>query len=167
MHKFALLKQVAAICLISAVSTLSSANASSDKMINWQLQTQHGEPLAYQDLKGSPLILHFWATWCPYCKKLQPGLERLRKQYESQGLQVIGVSFREDEDAMPEDTLRERGIGMITAVKGDELAKTLGVVVTPTTYFITADGSVLAVTTTSDPDNPRLEQAVLAMLENQ
>lgn len=58
-----------------------------------------GSQIKTQDLLGKPFILHFWATWCLHCKKLQPRLDKIHLKYQSQGLQVITVSFREDEDA--------------------------------------------------------------------
>ncbi|XOV79007.1 MAG: TlpA family protein disulfide reductase [Aestuariibacter sp.] len=133
-------------------------------MPDWQLYTQSGEKLEYQKLQGKPLLLHFWATWCPYCKKLQPGLERLRQKYQSQGLQVIGISFNEDQGVKPQDTLSNRGINFVTAVDGDQLAREMGVMGTPTTYFVYADGTILTVTNTSNPNDPLLERAVLALL---
>lgn len=89
--------------------------------------------MSWESLQGKPLILHFWATWCPYCKKLQPGLEKVHTKYASQGLQLIGVSFREDPGTFPQTVLEERGHQFTTLVEGEEVAKLFGVSVTPTT----------------------------------
>ena len=45
-----------------------------NKAPNWQLQTQAGKNISLAYYQGQPVILHFWATWCSYCKKLQPKL---------------------------------------------------------------------------------------------
>ena len=40
-------------------------------------QDEAGQLVKSSDFLGKPLVIHFWATWCPYCKKLQPGLDKL------------------------------------------------------------------------------------------
>jgi len=62
---------------------MSIFSASSDNYPTapaWQLKTQIGKTISLSDYKGKPIILHFWATWCPYCKKLQPKLELAVKE---------------------------------------------------------------------------------------
>ncbi|MBE0378040.1 TlpA disulfide reductase family protein [Pseudoalteromonas prydzensis] len=115
-----------------------------------------GSQINTDDLIGKPYILHFWATWCPYCKKLQPGLDKIHQQYQQYGLQVIAVSFREDEDANPAQSLIERGHHFKTAVKADAIAAQLGIRGTPTTLFINRQGQLNWATTTSDPNDPSL-----------
>lgn len=135
--------------------------------VAWELSTQSGETVSWQQLHGKPLILHFWATWCPYCKKLQPGLDRLYKKYQSQGLQLVAISFREDPGALPQDVLDARGHSFQTLVNGDSVARDVyDVSGTPTTIFIKANGEILGVTRSSDPDDPRLEQAIQLMMAN-
>lgn len=132
---------------------------------NWSLQTEAGETLSSESLKGSPLILHFWATWCPYCKKLQPGLEALYQKHRAQGLKLVGISFREDEGATPQAVLQSRGLSFVTAIDGDTVAlQDFGIKGTPTTFFIYPDGRVLGMTTTSDPNDPALATAVEKIL---
>lgn len=147
---------------------LGSANAQTQQeqlMPSWQLKTQAGESVSSEDLLGKPLILHFWATWCPFCKKLQPGLDKLYSQYKDQGLQFVAVSFREDPGTKPQDVLDARGHSFTTLVDGDEVAMgKFAVRGTPTTFFIYADGRVLGVTGTSNPDEPGLEKAVQTLI---
>ena len=150
--------------------TFAPGTMASDSKIsqpdNWTLKTQAGKSVSLQDLRGRPLVLHFWATWCPYCKKLQPGLESLYKKYQKQGLQLVAISFNEEPDARPEEVLRQRGHQFMTLINGDEVARKLGVSGTPTTLFIHADGSLFGTTRTSDPNNPALEKAVLRIVNN-
>lgn len=148
-----------------------SANAEEGKKRShqapaWELYDESNHPIRSSDFDGKPLILHFWATWCPYCKKLQPGLDRLHKKYEKDGLQLVAISFWEDEGATPQAVLRERGLTFKTAVNGDKVAKELfGVKGTPTTFFIDAKGTIIAKTRISDPDDPRLEKVVKLILD--
>lgn len=132
---------------------------------SWQLKDEAGQVIQANDYKGKPLIIHFWATWCPYCKKLQPGLNRLYLKYQDQGLQIIAVSFNEDEGAKPQAVLDARGMSFHTAIEGDKVARELFAVTgTPTTVFINSKGEIVAKTMLSDPNDPRLEKIIQYML---
>ncbi len=152
--------------LLFAVTGLAVAQDKDKLFPEWQVATQSGGSISSQDFAGKPLILHFWATWCPYCKKLQPGLERLSRDYGAQGLQVVAISFNEDPGTRPQDVLESRGHSFITGVEGDKVAAKLGVTGTPTTFFIFADGRVLGMTRNSNPDDPNMEKAVQILLQD-
>ncbi len=124
-----------------------------------------GELVSLKDFRGKPLVVHFWATWCPYCKKVQPGLQALADKYASQGLVLIGISFREDEGTEPQTVLEQRGHSFTTLVEGDEVAEMYGVRGTPTTLFIDAGGTVVGATHTSDPADPILERLADQLLQ--
>jgi thiol-disulfide isomerase/thioredoxin len=133
---------------------------------DWQLFTETGKEIKSSDFAGKPLIIHFWATWCPYCKKLQPGLDKLYKTYQTDSLQLIAVSFWEDEGATPQAELEARGMSFETVINGDHVARNLfAVKSTPTTVFIDKYGRIVASTRISDPEDPRLEAMVKLLLE--
>lgn len=126
----------------------------------WQLKTQSGDAITSAQFAGQATILHFWATWCPYCKKLQPKLVELEKKYQQQGVRIVAISFNEDDGAMPKDELATRGYSFPTAVNGDNVARLYGVSGTPTTFFINKSNQVVFKSTSSDTSDPRLELAV-------
>lgn len=132
---------------------------------SWQLSTQSGKPISLSDYQGKPVILHFWATWCPYCKKLQPKLVELEKKYHSSGIKIVSISFNEDDDATPQDEINKRGYDFITAVKGGSVAAQYGVRGTPTTFFINRQGKAVYKSTSSDVNNPKLELAVQEIIK--
>lgn len=131
---------------------------------HWNLKTQSGQALSYTQFSGKPLVMHFWATWCPYCKKLQPGLEQLYQAHQKSGLNMVAISFNEDADATPGDVLAKRGISFATAVDGDNIARQYGVKGTPTTFVLDAAGRIQFVTHTSDPGDKALKQAIQKVL---
>ncbi len=136
-------------------------------MSQWQLYNEAGQLVKSSDFLGKPLVIHFWATWCPYCKKLQPGLDTLYRKYQADGLQMIAISIREDEGATPQKELDGRGMSFKTLINGDAVAKNLfSVSGTPTTVFIDKTGHVVGSTSISDPDDPRLETIVKNIVEN-
>ena len=50
------------------------------------------------DLRGKVVLVHFWATWCPPCRKELPSMERLWQQFKDAGLVVLGVNVGESAD---------------------------------------------------------------------
>ena len=69
--------------VISLVLLLSVNAYAKEVAKPWQLKTQTGEVVSLDQYKNKPVILHFWATWCPYCKKIQPTLVELQKEISS------------------------------------------------------------------------------------
>ena len=158
---------VACLLVLGIVGGVQADEAANEKRKApaWELYDAANKLTTSADFTGKPHIIHFWATWCPYCKKVQPGLDRLYTQYAEQGLEMIAISFWEDEGAQPQRVLDERGHSFKTLINGDQVARELfGVQGTPTTFFIDKDGYVLGMTRISDPDDPRLEKAVQMLL---
>ena len=154
------------LTLFSIISFSLFANETKQEIApDWQLLTQSGKDISLKEYQNTPLILHFWATWCPYCKRLQPGLVALEKKYQSEGVTIVSISFNEDEGAMPQDEIHQRGYKFITAVHGEKVAKLYGVSGTPTTFFINRKGEVIYRTSSSDISNPKIELAIKAIIK--
>jgi cytochrome c biogenesis protein CcmG/thiol:disulfide interchange protein DsbE len=163
MHKIRVLYPALFAVLLSAASGVCYAQKAPD----WTLKYADGESVSLSDFRGKPVLLHFWATWCPYCKRLQPGLNQLYTKYHDQGLEIIGISYREEDGAMPQAVLDERGIVFPTAVNGEDVAASYGVKGTPTNVFIDRQGNITKVIADSDPENPEFEAGVLAIIAEQ
>ncbi len=56
------------------------------------LPDPQGQHHALHEYFGHPLIVNFWATWCPPCRREMPLLGRLRRQYHANGLEIVGVA---------------------------------------------------------------------------
>ncbi len=153
-------------CLFfAAIFSSSVLSEELKQMPEWQLFNAKGTLIKSSDLLGKPLILHFWATWCPYCKKVQPGLDTAYKIYQDRGLQLIGISFREDEGVKPQTVLDKRGLSFQTLIEGDYVAKTLfGVKGTPTTFYINAKGEIVKRSNSSNPNDPEIEETIALLL---
>lgn len=53
-----------------------------------------GKTIKLSELKGQPVFLNFWATWCPPCKKEMPDIQKISK--ESRSVRIIGVNVKEN-----------------------------------------------------------------------
>lgn len=129
----------------------------------WLLKTQTGEVISLEQYKNKPVILHFWATWCPYCKKIQPTLVELQKKYQEEGVELVAISFNEDDDALPQNEINRRGFSFITAIKGEKVAQLYGVRGTPTTFFINRNNEIIYKTSSSNKEDPRFDLALKAI----
>ncbi|MCU0834133.1 MAG: TlpA family protein disulfide reductase [Chromatiaceae bacterium] len=52
------------------------------------------------DLRGRLVLVNFWATWCPPCRREMPSMERLYQQLRDRGLTVLAVDVGEDADTI-------------------------------------------------------------------
>ncbi|WP_286266211.1 TlpA family protein disulfide reductase [Thalassotalea atypica] len=160
------MKKILFACYLFAITALLSTQSYAvDIAPNWQLKTQDGQAISLDQLKGKPVILHFWATWCPYCKKLQPTLVAMQKKYQASEVTLIGISFNEDPGATPQDELIARGYDFMTAIGGDTIAERYGVVGTPTTFYINKKGEIVFKSTSSDTEDPRIELAIKEIIK--
>jgi peroxiredoxin len=63
---------------------------------DFTLQELNGKSWTLKDLRGKVVVLNFWATWCPPCRKEMPDLDALYRQFKDKGLVILAIS---DEDA--------------------------------------------------------------------
>lgn len=59
---------------------------------NFSLKDLSGKTWTLKDLRGSVVLVNFWATWCPPCRKEMPDLEALYKKFHGKGLVILSLS---------------------------------------------------------------------------
>ena len=137
-----------------------------DMAPSWSLLSGDGEDITSDTLKDKAYVMHFWATWCPYCKRLQPGLDTLALSYAKKGIPTYAVSFWENPKARPVEEMTNRGLSLPVLVEGDAVARSFGVFGTPTTIFVNKNGEIAHVYQKSDPNDPELRVAYEALLDS-
>jgi cytochrome c biogenesis protein CcmG, thiol:disulfide interchange protein DsbE len=100
--------------------------------------------LALAELRGSPVVLNFWASWCPPCREEAPRLERTWRTNRARGVVVLGLDMQ-DLTGDARAFIREFGISYPNVRDpGDDVARDWGVTGLPETFFISARGRVVA-----------------------
>ena len=101
-----------------------------------------GGSFALADYAGTPLVINFWASWCPPCRNESPGFERIWRQYQDEGVQFVGVDIQDTE---PEAVAYVQEFDLTFPNGRDpdgDITVDYGVIGLPVTFFINADGLV-------------------------
>jgi peroxiredoxin len=134
---------------------------------DFELRSLDGRTARLSNLRGKPVLLNFWATWCAPCRVEMPWLVELDQQYRPQGVQIIGVSL-DDPDAEQDVAKFIAQVGVhYTIVIGDSsVADTYGGVrFMPQSFFIDRDGKITK-TSLGLTDKHDLEEGLRALLLN-
>ena len=114
------------------------------KAPDFSLPGLDGGTVGLAEHAGAPVVVNFWASWCSPCRKEFPLLKAARAKHAADGLEVIGVSYR---DIASDGRAFVAGEGADWAFARDpdgDLADAYGVRAVPQTFFIDAGGTIVS-----------------------
>ena len=67
---------------------------------NFELMDMDDETHKLSDFKGSPVIINFWASWCPECRHELPSMNRAKEKLKNSGVKMIAINVGESEETI-------------------------------------------------------------------
>jgi len=127
----------AAIFILSnIISYMRQPDLDSTQLPTATVQLVNGD--MYRLKQGKPVIVHFWATWCPTCKLEAANIERVSQKYD-----VLTIAVNSGEDEKIKRYLQERGLSFrVLNDKEGTWAQKFKVEAFPTTFIYDAKGEL-------------------------
>lgn len=112
------------------------------KAPDWTLKDPAGKDHSLKELKGSVVVMDFWATWCGPCKQVMPAVQKIHEKYkDNKNVRVYGVSINDNGDPAKYMADKKYTYGLL--LKGENVATAYGVSAIPAFVIIGPDGTIL------------------------
>ena len=143
------------LLILSLVVLLSSPNAArsfslwetdenSSKMAqDFTLKDMQGGAVSLSSFRGKAVLLNFWATWCPYCRKERAELNHLYRKYHGRGLVIISVSNDRSVDKVREYLKKIPADFIVLSDNDSTVSDSYGVRALPTNILVDRGGRVM------------------------
>jgi thiol-disulfide isomerase/thioredoxin len=121
--------------------------ASQDSLIgkpapDFQFQGSEGQSFSFDNLKGGPVLLNFWASYCGPCASEMPYLQQIWDEWQGAGLIVLTINIGESPSTV-DNFMQSRGLSLPVLLDSDGvIAYQYGIQAIPTTFFIDSQGII-------------------------
>lgn len=131
---------------------------------DFTLTSESGKTYHLADFRGQVVLINFWATWCPPCRREMPSMDRMWKKIKGKGVQVFAINVGENADTIFE-FLGSYPVNFPLLMDLDgSVIKRYPVTGLPTTYIVNPQGQVTHRAVGSrEWDDPQLYEQLLAM----
>jgi len=103
-----------------------------------------GQTVTLSSLRGKAVVVNFWATWCGPCKIEMPWLVDLQKKYGDQGLQIVGITKDDSDEATIAKFTKKMGVNYTILVGNQQVQDSYGGISgLPTSFFLNRSGKVV------------------------
>jgi peroxiredoxin len=112
---------------------------------SFELPSFDNGSLRLSDLRGKPVVINFWATWCEPCRVEMPALQQVYETYQNQGLRILAVNLGEPATAV-RNWVQDLGLTFDVLLDQDGSTATLyHLRGQPSTYVISPDGMIVQI----------------------
>ncbi|HEX5040217.1 MAG TPA: TlpA disulfide reductase family protein [Candidatus Limnocylindria bacterium] len=103
-----------------------------------------GNPIRLADLRGRPVVVNFWASWCGPCVEEFPLLEDAARRHRADDLAIVGIVYQDRSEAARTFMSRNGASWPAAMDPGERVAGAYGILAPPETFFIGRDGTIVA-----------------------
>lgn len=129
----------------------------------WQVALPDGRALTSDSLRGKVVLVNFWATWCPYCRKEKPAIDAFWQDYRERGFEVVSISVDDPPEKIAE-WMRDKEYAFMAAPTNASVAHAFGNVKSvPTSFIVDTEGRIRH-KIAGQVHYPRLEKLVVPLL---
>ncbi len=158
------------VCVVMLSATAVPADKTPDLeageiLASHGLTSLDGEKTTLVSFRGEVVVVNFWASWCPPCRKELPVMDTWHKDWVGRGGRVVAISIDKD-PGKARRFVDETGLSL-TVLHDDPsgLARTLDLPAVPCTYLLDRSGNVVTmIRSSSEHDLARLRQEAEMML---
>jgi cytochrome c biogenesis protein CcmG/thiol:disulfide interchange protein DsbE len=129
--------------LLTRLPTLTPATEG-EPAPDFALADLDGNSVRLEDLRGRPVVVNFWASWCGPCVEEFPLLRAAADAHADDGLAIVGIVYDDRSEAARAFMEHNGGTWPAAMDPGGRVAAAYGVYAPPQTYFIGRDGTVVA-----------------------
>jgi peroxiredoxin len=130
------------LVLLGATTSAFAAKQISGPAPDFTLKTLSGKNIKLSEMRGTVILLNFWASWCAPCRLEMPLLSELHTKYKDLGFAVLGVNVEEDVN-MPRRYIADRPVDFPVLLDNtNKVSKLYKVIAMPTTVLIDRDGNM-------------------------
>jgi thiol-disulfide isomerase/thioredoxin len=106
----------------------------------FKLPTRGGTEVDLSSFRGKPILVNFWATWCPPCREEMPSLSRLAQSFDPQSFEVVTVSVDEGWEPVDKFFSGSKIQFRVLLDDGARISRMYGTSKFPESYLVDKDG---------------------------
>lgn len=153
------------LCTCGTEAEQSSAAGVRKAAPGFSIMDVSGNTISLDSLRGKPVFINFFATWCGPCRAEISNFVRLYKKYNSQGFEIIGISLDQGGLSKVKPFVLDHQINYPVALASKEImSKYTGIAAIPTTVVVDKDGMIDQTIVGSRPGKA-FEKMVVRLLE--
>ncbi len=117
-----------------------------DTAHNFSLPNLDGQQVTLAEFQGKPVVINFWATWCPPCRLEMPEFQRAYEAYQEDDLVILAVNAAEQPEVVRSFFYDQMGYTFTPLLDEEgQVGEAYGAIGLPSTFFVNATGEVTAV----------------------